>query len=68
MRKSKLSCNPKELDSKETVASTEREKWMQKRKGYQTEATKWDKESEIAEQNRIKYDKLKTKICVGSLQ
>lgn len=49
----------KELDTKEATAVTEREKWLQKRKGYQTEATKWEKESEVAEQNRVKFDKLK---------
>jgi chromosome segregation ATPase len=49
----------KELDSKEAAAVIERDKWMQKRKGYQTEASKWEKESEIAEQNRVKFNKLK---------
>jgi chromosome segregation ATPase len=48
----------KELDSKESTATQEREKWMAKRKGYQDETTKWEKESEIAEQNRIKFQRL----------
>lgn len=49
----------KELDSKEAKAMAEREKWLDKRKGYRGEASKWEKESEVAEQNRVKFDKLK---------
>jgi chromosome segregation ATPase len=49
----------KDLDSKEAKALSEREKWIAKRKGYHDEAVKWDKESEIAEQHRVKFDKLK---------
>lgn len=49
----------KELDSKEQKALAEREKWIEKRKGYRAEATKWEKESQVAEQQRVKFDKLK---------
>ena len=49
----------KEIDSKETKAMAEREKWIDKRKGYRVEGAKWDKESEVAEQHRVKFDKLK---------
>ena len=37
----------------------EREKWIEKRKGYRTEGAKWQKESDLAEQHRVKFDKLK---------
>lgn len=49
----------RELASKETKALAEREKWIEKRKGYRAEATKWEKEAQVAEQTRVKYDKLK---------
>ena len=49
----------KDLDSKEAKALTEREKWIAKRKGYHEESAKWEKESEIAEQHRVKFEKLK---------
>lgn len=49
----------KELDTKETKALAEREKWIEKRKGYRAEGAKWDKESQVAEQNRVKFEKLK---------
>lgn len=49
----------KELDSKENKAMTEREKWIEKRKGYRGESAKWEKESQVAEQSRVKFDKLK---------
>ncbi len=49
----------KELDSKETKALSEREKWIEKRKGYRAEADKWGKESQVAEQQRVKTEKLK---------
>lgn len=49
----------KELDSKEAKALAEREKWIEKRKGYRAEAGKWEKESQVAEQQRVKFDKLK---------
>ena len=48
----------KELDTKETKALAEREKWIEKRKGYRTEGAKWDKEAQVAEQQRVKYSKL----------
>lgn len=48
-----------ELSNKETKALTEREKWMNRRKGYHDEAARWEKESELAEQHREKFDKLK---------
>jgi hypothetical protein len=31
---------------------------MAKRKGYQDETNKWEKESEVAEQNRVKFERL----------
>lgn len=49
----------KELDGKENKAMAEREKWLEKRKGYRDEATKWDKEAQIAEHQRVKFDRLK---------
>lgn len=49
----------KELESKEKRAIAEREKWLNKRKGYRAEANKWGKEAQVAEQNRVKFDKLK---------
>lgn len=49
----------KELDAKETKALAEREKWIEKRKGYRGEASKWEKEATVAEQQRVKFDKLK---------
>lgn len=49
----------KELDVKEAKAMTEREKWIEKRKGYRGESAKWEKESQVAEQARVKFDKLK---------
>ena len=49
----------KEIDGKETKALAEREKWIEKRKGYRGEQAKWEKESEVAEQQRVKFDKLK---------
>lgn len=49
----------KELDTKEQKALVEREKWIEKRKGYRAESAKWEKESQVAEQTRVKFDKLK---------
>lgn len=49
----------KELDNKETKALAEREKWIEKRKGYRTEAGKWEKEADLAHQARVKMDRLK---------
>jgi chromosome segregation ATPase len=49
----------KDLDGKEKKAMSEREKWIEKRKGYRAESSKWDKESQLAEQQRVKFDKLK---------
>ncbi len=49
----------KELNAKEQKALAEREKWIEKRKGYRGEAAKWDKESQVAEQARVKFDRLK---------
>lgn len=49
----------KELAVKEAKAMTEREKWIEKRKGYRGESAKWEKESQLAEQARVKFDKLK---------
>ena len=48
----------KEIDQKEQKALAEREKWLEKRKGYRGEATKWDKEAKTAEETRVKYDRL----------
>lgn len=49
----------KELDGKEKKALAEREKWIEKRKGYKTEAGKWAKEAQVAEQQRVKFDHLR---------
>ena len=49
----------KELEAKEQKALAEREKWIEKRKGYRAEQAKWEKESQIAEQQRVKFDRLK---------
>jgi chromosome segregation ATPase len=47
-----------ELDSKEKVAMQERTKWLDKRKGYRSEGDKWKKAAEVAEQHRVKFDRL----------
>ncbi len=48
----------KELETKEARALQEREKWIERRKGYRSEASKWEKEAQLAEQQRVKYDRL----------
>ena len=57
--KDQIASIQKELEAKETKAMGEREKWLEKRKGYRGEAAKWEKESQVAEQARVKFDKLK---------
>jgi len=58
-QKSAFTSIHKELDGKEQKALGEREKWIEKRKGYRGEAAKWEKESQVAEQQRVKYEKLR---------
>jgi chromosome segregation ATPase len=48
-----------ELDKKEKTALAERQRWIEKRDGYKTEADKWSKEAKVAEETRVKFDKLK---------
>lgn len=48
-----------ELDKKEKTALSERERWVEKRNGYKLEADKWGKEAKVAEETRVKFDKLK---------
>lgn len=49
----------KDLDGKEKKALAEREKWIEKRKGYRAESVKWEKEAQTAEEQRVKISKLK---------
>ncbi len=58
-QKEALAAIQKEIDSKEQKAAAEREKWIEKRKGYRAEAGKWEKESQIASDQRVKFTKLK---------
>ena len=48
----------KQIDAKEQKALAQREEWIEKRKGFRAEATKWSAESQNAEQTRIKFDRL----------
>lgn len=48
-----------ELDKKEKTALAERQRWIEKRDGYKAEADKWSKEAKVAEETRVKFDKLK---------
>jgi len=48
-----------ELDKKEKTALAERERWVERRNGYKMEADKWGKEAKVAEETRVKFDKLK---------
>lgn len=48
-----------ELDKKEKTALAERQRWIEKRDGYKAEADKWSKEAKLAEETRVKFDKLK---------
>ena len=59
MQKQSFGSIQKELDQKEAKASAERDQWIAKRNGYRDESAKWDKEAKAAEEQRIKYEKLK---------
>jgi chromosome segregation ATPase len=48
-----------ELDKKEKTALAERERWITKKNGYKSEADRWGKEAKVAEETRVKFDKLK---------
>lgn len=48
-----------ELDKKEKTALAERQRWIEKHDGYKAEADKWSKEAKLAEETRVKFDKLK---------
>ena len=48
----------KDLDTKEKEVLTEREKWIEKKKGYRSEAMKWYKQAQSAEQTQAKFKKL----------
>ena len=48
----------REIEDKEARAVAEREKWAAKKKGYQAEATKWEKQARTATDTRAKVEKL----------
>ncbi len=48
-----------EIDKKEKTAVTERDRWIERRNGYRQEADKWGREAKVAEETRVKFDKLK---------
>ena len=48
----------KEIDSKEKIALSEREKWVGKYKGYSEETKKWDRQAASAEETRVKFEQL----------
>jgi len=48
----------KEIDSKEKIAVSEREKWVGKYKGYSEETKKWDRQAASAEETRVKFEQL----------
>ncbi len=47
-----------EIDQKEKIALAEREKWVNKYKGYADETKKWDRQAASAEETRIKFEQL----------
>ncbi len=49
----------KDLSTKETEVLAEREKWIEKKKGYRGEAMKWYKQAQNAEQTQAKFKKIK---------
>ena len=48
----------KEIEDKETKAVAERDKWVVKKKDYQAEAAKWEKQSHTASEMRAKVEKM----------
>lgn len=48
----------KDIDQKEREVLAEREKWIEKKKGYRSEAVKWHKQAQTAEQTETKFKKL----------
>ncbi|MGE0764268.1 MAG: hypothetical protein AB7N80_13380 [Bdellovibrionales bacterium] len=48
----------RELDLKEKEVLAEREKWIEKKKGYRSEALKWHKQAQVAEQTETKFKRL----------
>lgn len=48
----------KEIEDKEARAVAERDKWNSKKKEYQTEATKWEKQARHATETRAKVERL----------
>lgn len=47
-----------ELDKKEKTAAAERARWVERRNGYKLEADKWSREARLAEETRVKFDRL----------
>jgi hypothetical protein len=47
-----------EIDTKEKIALAERQKWIEKYKGYTEEAKKWDRQAASAEETRVKFEQL----------
>jgi chromosome segregation ATPase len=48
----------KDIEDKEAKAVAERDKWVEKKKGYQAEASKWEHQSKFAAETRAKVEKL----------
>lgn len=48
----------KDIEDKEAKAVAERDKWIEKKKGYQAEAAKWDKQARMATETRAKVEKI----------
>lgn len=48
----------KEIDMKEKEVLADREKWIEKKKGYRSEALKWYKQAQVAEQTQAKFKRL----------
>ena len=49
----------KDIDQKEKEALSERGKWINKRKSYRSEAEKWGKANQLADQTYIRFKQLK---------
>ncbi|HAG90419.1 MAG TPA: hypothetical protein DCL41_01020 [Bdellovibrionales bacterium] len=57
-QKSEMVAIHEEINAKEKVALKEREKWINKYKGYGSEAKKWDRQAASAEETRVKFEQL----------
>jgi chromosome segregation ATPase len=48
----------KDINDKEAKAVAERDKWVEKKKGYQAESTKWEKQARGATETRSKVERV----------